>query len=94
MREENPLIGGGYVKPLYLQPIYQKKAINLYKHKKEELNYSRGICPIAEKMHFKELITHEFMKPSMNKSDIDQVIEAFYKIDKNMNEIIGRQDEI
>jgi len=94
MKEEESLIGGGYVKPLYLQPIYQKKAINLYKHKKEELNYSRGICPIAEKMHFKELITHEFMRPSMSKSDLDQVIEAFYKIDKNMEEIIGRQDEI
>jgi len=94
MKEEETLIGGGYVKPLYLEPIYQKKAINLYKHKKEELNYSKGICPIAEKMHFKELITHEFMRPSMSKSDLDQVIEAFYKIDKNMNEIIGRQDEI
>jgi len=94
MREEDPLIGGGYVKPLYLQPIYQKKAINLYKHKKKELNYSRGICPIAEKMHFKELITHGFMRPSMSKSDLDQVIEAFYKVDENMEEIFGRQDEI
>ena len=45
-------------------------------------------------MHFKELITHEFMKPSMSKSDLDQVIEAFYKVDENMEEIIGRQDEI
>jgi perosamine synthetase len=94
MREEDPLISGGYVKPLYLQPIYQRKAFNLYHHKPDELDYSPGICPVVERMHFHELITHEFMRPSMSKSDMDQVIEAFYKIDKYMPEIISRQDEL
>ena len=94
MREEDPLIGGGYVRPLYLQPIYQQKAFNLYKHKKQDLDYSLGICPVTERMHYTELITHEFMRPSMSKNDLDQVIEAFLKVDENIEEVCERQDEI
>lgn len=94
MREKDPLIVGGYVKPLYLQPLYQKKAFHLYKHEPEELNYQKGICPVAERMHYKELITHEYMRPSMSKADLEQVVEAFYKVDTNMDEIIERQNEI
>lgn len=94
MREKDPLISGGYVKPLYLQPIYQKKAFNLYKHNSDDLNYAKGLCPIAERMHYHELITHEFMRPSMTKTDLDQVIEAFYKVDKYIDEIIARQNEL
>lgn len=94
MREEDPLIGGGYVRPLYLEPLYQKKAFNLYKHKPEELDFDKGICPVVEKMHFEQLITHEFMRPSMRRTDLDQVIEAFYKVDKYMDEIIARQNEL
>jgi perosamine synthetase len=94
MREKDPLISGGYVKPLYLQPIYQQKAFNLYQHNPEDLDYSKGICPVVERMHFHELITHEFMRPSMSKSDLNQVVEAFYKVNDNMNEIIERQHEL
>jgi len=94
MREKDPLIAGGYVKPLYLQPIYQKKAFNLYNYNPNNLNYAKGICPVVERMHYHELITHEFMRPSMSKLDLDQVVEAFYKVDKYMEEIIARQDEL
>jgi dTDP-4-amino-4,6-dideoxygalactose transaminase len=94
MREKDPLIAGGYARPLYLQPIYQKKAFNIFKHKPEEINYDKGICPTTERMYNHELITHELMRPSMLKSDLDQVIEGFYKVDKHMNEIIMRQNEL
>lgn len=94
MREKDPLISGGFAKPLYLQPLYQKKAFNIQDHHSSELNYEKGLCPVAERMYYSEIITHEFMRPSMSKSDLDDVIEAFYKVDKNMNEIISRQDEI
>ena len=94
MREKDPLIAGGYAKPLYLQPIYQKRAFNLFKHKPEEINYGLGLCPTTERMYNHELITHELMRPSMSKSDLDQVIEGFYKVDKYMDEIIKRQNEL
>src|SRR5579862_743980 len=55
MREETHLIGAGYVKPVYLQPLYQQRAthcsFNCEKYK-GSVDYSKGICPVAEKLHF------------------------------------------
>lgn len=95
MREtEGVKIGCGYVKPLYLQPLYQKLIgygdegcpfkCSLYKGK---LNYNKGICPVCEDMHYEKVITHEFMVPSMTKRDMDDVIEAFNKVWKNIEEL-------
>lgn len=89
LRETAPLIGAGYVKPLYLQPIYQNKASWAYNSSfyNENIDYSLGLCPIAEEMHFKKLITHEFMRPGMKHDDLIDVINAFDKIFDNINEL-------
>jgi len=95
MREnEGVKLAGGYVRPLYLQPIYQKLVgygetgcpfkCPMYKG---ELNYSKGICPTCEKMHFEDLMTHEFIVPSMTKEDMDDVITAFNKVWNNIEEL-------
>jgi perosamine synthetase len=95
MREtEGVKVGSGYVRPLYLQPIYQKLVgygemgcpfkCPMYKG---EVNYSKGLCPICEKMYFEGLITHEFIVPSMTKEDMDDVILAFKKVWKNRSEL-------
>lgn len=91
---EGVKLAGGYVRPLYLQPIYQKLVgygetgcpfkCPMYKG---TLNYNKGVCPTCEKMHFEELMTHEFMVPSMTKEDIDDVLEAFNKVWKNREEL-------
>ncbi|OGI11756.1 MAG: DegT/DnrJ/EryC1/StrS aminotransferase [Candidatus Margulisbacteria bacterium GWF2_35_9] len=90
LREDTPLIGAGYVKPLYLQPLYQKRALhcsfNCEKYK-GHVDYSKGICPIVEKLHFEELITLEYMRPGMSKVDLNDVIAAFYKVAQNINEL-------
>lgn len=89
LRETAPLIGAGYVKPLYLQPIYQQKAAWAYN--KELYNgtadYSPGICPVAERMHFEELFTHEYMRPGMKRDDMMDVVNAIEKIFDNINEL-------
>jgi len=90
LREDTPLIGAGYVKPLYLQPLYQQKAtycsFNCDKYK-GNVSYSKGICPNTEILHFEELITHEYMRPGMKKADMDDVIAAFQKVSQNINEL-------
>lgn len=90
LREDTPLIGGGYVRPLYLQPLYQKRAtgcsFNCPKYE-GRVSYEKGLCPVAEKMHFEELITHEFMRPGMRKSDLDDVVRAFEKVAHNAQEL-------
>jgi perosamine synthetase len=84
----------GYVAPLYLLPIYQKLIgfgdtgcpfkCPLYTGK---VDYSKGLCPVCERMHDKELILHEFMVPSMHKEDLDDVTQAFMKVWENINEL-------
>ncbi len=89
LRETAPLIGAGYVKPLYLQPIYQQKAAWAYHPKLYlgEVNYSKGICPVTEKMHFEVLFTHEYMRPGMTKNDMMDVVNAMKKIFENADEL-------
>jgi perosamine synthetase len=90
LREDTPLISAGYVRPLYLQPLYQKRAthcsFNCEKYK-GQVNYDKGLCPNAEKMHFEELFTHEFMRPGMTKNDLDDVITAFQKVYQYRDEL-------
>ncbi len=92
---EGVTIGCGYVKPLYLQPVYQELVgygdrgcpfnCPMYKG---ILNYGKGICPVCERMHYEELITHELMRPGMSKEDLDDVAEAFFKVWKNRDELV------
>ena len=90
LREDTPLMGSGYVRPLYLQPLYQQKAthcsFNCEKYK-GHVNYNKGICPNAEKLHYEELITHEYIRPGMTKEDMMDVIIAIEKVSKNINEL-------
>lgn len=85
-------IGCGYVKPLYLQPMFQKKMA--YGSKgfpwnmaDREYDYSKGICPVVEDLHYNKLIAHEYMRPGMTQADLDDIIEAFNKVWENIDEI-------
>jgi perosamine synthetase len=77
----------GYVKPLYLQPLYQKRL--LFKegypftapaNKDCYQNYEKGICPVAEKLHFDELVINEHIRLPNDISDINDIIIAFDKV--------------
>lgn len=91
---EGPLLSQGYVKPLYLQGLYQKKAgfgRKGYPFRDPGNavvpDYSRGICPMAEKLHFEQLLYHEMMRPGMGPADLDAVAEAFHKVARNLDEL-------
>ena len=96
MREaEGVQLSFGYVKPLYLEPMYE----NLIGYGEKGCpfkcpmyegtpKYHKGLCSIAERMYEKELFSHEFMRPPMQKEDLDDVVEAFEKVMRNKNEIV------
>lgn len=69
----------GYVKPVYRLPIFTKdqRRSNFTRQLPDYCNIS---CPILERLHEVELVHHEFMVPSMEKTDIDDVIAAFEKV--------------
>lgn len=89
LRETAPLLGAGYVKPLYLQPIYQQKAAWAYHPAlcTQHVDYSQGLCPVTERMHFEELFTHEYMRPGMSQDDMNDVMNAFTKVLENVDEL-------
>lgn len=91
-----PLIGMGYVKPLYLMPMYQEligygalQCPFRCPHYTGEANYGRGLCPNAEEAHFERVIFHQLMRPSMSRADLDDVCAAFHKVFENLGELRG-----
>lgn len=91
LREQHgPLVGGGYLRPLYLEPMYQKKIAYgsvqcpfRCPHYQGEADYRPGLCPNAERAHAETLITHELMRPPMTERDLDDVAAAFHKVAEN-----------
>lgn len=89
---EGPLMGIGYVKPLYLAPMFQRQIAYgksgypftspLYKGK---VDYRKGLCPNVERAHFERVITHEMMRPGMSTADLDDVAKAFHKVWGNLD---------
>tara|TARA_Y100001954_G_scaffold237898_1_gene303228 strand:- start:33328 stop:34626 length:1299 start_codon:yes stop_codon:yes gene_type:complete len=83
MRERVPLIGYGYVKPLYLQRIYHEHStdcgMNCPRYE-GNVQYGKGLCPITERMHYSELFNHEFHRPGMSSDDLQDVVDAYVKV--------------
>lgn len=87
-------IGKGYVKPLYLQPLFQKRiaygadgcpwTCDKYKGK---VSYEKGICANAEDLYENKLITHEYMRPGMTEDDLNDVVRAFEKVWENIEDL-------
>jgi len=92
-KEGIPLEKGGY-RPLYLQPIFKNKIAFGNKgypftadYFGKEINYEKGLCPVAEKMWFEDL----FYFP------IDEVIPTFEDVAKFglvVEKILKHKDEI
>lgn len=92
LREESTvLLSYGYVKPLYLQPLYQERIAfgrDGFPFTLSDITYPKGLCPVTEDMHYNRLITHEFMRPGMTKADMDDVVKAFEKVWDNREELL------
>lgn len=89
-----PLISYGYVKPLYLLPLFQKQVAigaNGYPFKSPFYHgkaiYRKGICPVAEQLHENLLFHHDLAKPPVTKNDLDDVADAFLKVSRNVSEL-------
>lgn len=92
--DEGVNISCGYVKPIYLMPMYQKQIAfgelgypfksEFYKGK---VDYSEGICPVCEDLHYNTLISHEYMRPPMTRGDCDDFVNAFLKVWHHIDEL-------
>lgn len=77
----------GYVKPLYLLPMFQKRIALGSKgypfvspFYDGTVSYEKGICPVVESLHEKKLFSHDYMRPPATQADLDDVVAAFAKV--------------
>jgi perosamine synthetase len=79
-------LAAGYVKPLYLNPVYQKRralgrggypwAFN----PSVTYDYSEGLCPVAERMYAQELVLSPLIREPHTTSDMDDFADAIEKV--------------
>jgi dTDP-4-amino-4,6-dideoxygalactose transaminase len=88
----------GYVKPLYLQPLFQQQIAygsKGFPFRSSEftstVDYRKGSCPTTERLHEQELFIHEFMVPSMTVKDLEDVVTAFEKVWENRTQLQERR---
>ena len=74
------------MKPLYLQPLYQRR--HLFKHgypfsapenKNSKMNFSLTLAQL-QRLHFKEMIINEHVRPPNNIEDVNDLIGALQKV--------------
>lgn len=85
MQAEGIPFFGGYVKPLYLNPLYQEKLAFAFKHHKGNTNYSRGSCPITEDLFENKLIMTPICRHPSTIKDMDDILHAISKVLENKN---------
>ena len=79
--------GAGYVRPLYLNPIYHDNKPFVYNYFGREINYDKGICPVTENLYEKQLILTEVCRPPATREDMDDIVKAVMKLIENKDEL-------
>lgn len=84
---EGALFYQGYVRPLYLQPVYQQR--KAFKHGYPfsappnaglRMAFGKGTCPVAEDLHFNQMIINEHIRHPHTPDDIDQLVSIITKV--------------
>ena len=97
-RENEGVMGCGYIKPLYLFPLFQE--MKLYGGSREPWgslapvpyhyaveNYAEGSCPRAERLWRDELFFHRLTGMNLTRDDMADVLAAFWKVWDNRGEL-------
>ena len=99
--ETTPL-AEGYVKPLYLNRVYQdqiaigRKGFPFTCNQGVKYDYSKGICPVVERLYEKELMYSPLVREPLTERDMDDFADAFEKVASNISELrahSGKQPE-
>jgi len=76
---------------IHLLPMYQKKIAYgshgfpwSLKGVRQDINYTKGICPVAEKLHEKTFIGFEMCVHDLPDNNVDLIVDAFKKVWKNI----------
>ncbi|MEW7009870.1 DegT/DnrJ/EryC1/StrS family aminotransferase [Lentilitoribacter sp. EG35] len=86
-------LAAGYVN-VHLLPMYQKKiAFGSTGFPwnsdicKRDVNYKKGICPVAEELNDKSFLGFEMCLHNLSELEVDLIIQAFKKVWENLDEL-------
>ncbi len=77
----------GYVRPLYLSPLYHENRPFAFEHYQGDATYDEGICPVAERLHGRELILTPVVRPPATLRDMDDIVTAITKVVNHRDEL-------
>lgn len=85
----------GYVAPLYLLPVFQRRIAiggKGFPFSLSGRSYEPGLCPATERMYERELLEFHICSFEVTNSDADLLIEAVHKVYEHRRELPGYQD--
>jgi dTDP-4-amino-4,6-dideoxygalactose transaminase len=72
--------GGGYVKPLYMAPLYQERRAAAFRSYRGDVSYAAGICPVTERLHERAMVLFAVVRPPATERDMDDIAAAVRKV--------------
>jgi len=80
----------GYVRPLYLLPLFQKRiAFCGYPFNLSDVQYPKGLCPVSERMYEKELVLFHASAFNLDRAAVESVAKAIRKVHANRRELMN-----
>ena len=89
-RPDKPMLGCGYIKPLYLFPLFDHTLLygqTFYPWKDSKRIYRKGICPVTENLWKNTLFTNMYHSLPLDDLQIQYIIDAFWKVYNNIEEL-------
>jgi len=88
---------GGYVKPIYLEPLYQRKICHgadgypfTANPRNDSLSYARGICPVTERLQDSELMLTNIIYPPLTNHEMDEFVAACREVIAGRDALLAR----
>jgi perosamine synthetase len=95
VQAEGFILTPGYEKPLYLEPVYQRRICfgqDGYPFSANprirQISYEKGICPVVERLHEKELMWTNITYPPLTVDDMDRFVDAIEKTLSNRDALL------
>jgi dTDP-4-amino-4,6-dideoxygalactose transaminase len=89
----------GYLRPIYLEPVYQRRIAFGEKGfpfsanpRGANLSYAPGICPTTERLQNEQLMLTSIYPPMTNEY-VDQFVEAMAKVLASRDDLLGAADK-
>lgn len=92
VRAEGAPLVPGYVEPIYLQPVYQKRQAFgregfPFTLADKSVSYGRGLCPVTERMHFGDVVFTNICHAGTADSDADDFVACVRKVVESAAEL-------